>query len=473
MDFLAVTDHDVPPVDEVFSQPEREGVLLIPGVEYSTDKGHASGAFSHCTLPHTPAGALPFSEAAALIHGCGGVAVLAHPFQSTAQTVEERFEMLREMEHELDGVEICNRRATKKRLQANELAQTAAGRFQKPCISTAGSDAHLPEEIGTAFLKIECREKTLESLKAALAGGTSATFCCQPCRNLAIAESQKSSFKKSHAGPAAWMRWQAFLDIVRLEGLQTEERVKLLMESTLIKLGKKVKRFAKSVLLPAPKPVVSYVRRFERIKTPEKVCAMTFDDGPMDLPCAPDRFGGEALTDVLLDTLAEFGAKGVFDVVGDTSENYPDVCGPAGSPTWGGTAFDHYPEFGQDSKGGAQNCPRLIDRILNEGHQITNHGYRHIIFGKKPYVYGKRQFQGKLDDVTSDMEKAARAAGRPSRLSDGDDPAASLCGPDRRRIYRLRRLRPAQLPISGRLFRRAGAGCLQRLGISSSPRYGR
>ena len=177
------------------------------------------------------------------------------------------------------------------------------------------------------------------------------------------------------------------------------------MESTLIKLGKKVKLFAKSVLLPAPKPVVSYVRRFERIKTPEKVCAMTFDDGPMDLPCAPDRFGGEALTDVLLDTLAEFGAKGVFDVVGDTSENYPDVCGPAGSPTWGGTAFDHYPEFGQDSKGGAQNCPRLIDRILNEGHQITNHGYRHIIFGKKPYVYGKRQFQGKLDDVTSDMEK--------------------------------------------------------------------
>jgi len=136
--------------------------------------------------------------------------VLAHPFQSTAQTVEERFEMLREMEHELDGVEICNRRATKKRLQANELAQTAAGRFQKPCISTAGSDAHLPEEIGTAFLKIECREKTLESLKAALAGGTSATFCCQPCRNLAIAESQKIKLQKSHAGPAAWMRWQAF-----------------------------------------------------------------------------------------------------------------------------------------------------------------------------------------------------------------------------------------------------------------------
>src|SRR5699024_7081656 len=111
------------------------------------------------------------------------------------------------------------------------------------------------------------------------------------------------------------------------------------------------------------------------------------------------------LTDVLLDTLQEFGAKGVFDVVGDTSENYPDVCGGPGTPTWGGTAFDHYPEFGQDKKGGAANCPRLIGRIVNEGHQITNHGYRHIIFGKKPYVYGKRQFQGDLDAVVADMDR--------------------------------------------------------------------
>ena len=177
------------------------------------------------------------------------------------------------------------------------------------------------------------------------------------------------------------------------------------MESTWIKLGKKLKRLAKNTLFPTPKPLISYVRRIERVKTSEKVCAMTFDDGPMDLPCAPDQFGGEALTDVLLDTLQEFGAKGVFDVVGDTSENYPDVCGGPGTPTWGGTAFDHYPEFGQDEKGGAANCPRLIGRILNEGHQITNHGYRHIIFGKKPYVYGKRQFQGDLDAVVADMDR--------------------------------------------------------------------
>ena len=65
MDFLAVTDHDVPPVDEVFSQPEREGVLLIPGVEYSTDKGHLLGLFLTVPCPAHTGRRLPFSEAAA------------------------------------------------------------------------------------------------------------------------------------------------------------------------------------------------------------------------------------------------------------------------------------------------------------------------------------------------------------------------------------------------------------------------
>ena len=41
---------------------------------------------------------------------------------------------------------------------------------------------------------------------------------------------------------------------------------------------------------------------------------MTFDDGPMGLPASPDRFEGKTLTDVLLDTLAQYGAKGSFGI---------------------------------------------------------------------------------------------------------------------------------------------------------------
>lgn len=173
--------------------------------------------------------------------------------------------------------------------------------------------------------------------------------------------------------------------------------------SAFVRIGKKVKKFAKSVLLPEPKVYVGYCRRIERVKTNERVCAMTFDDGPMDLPAAPDLFGGRAMTDVLLDVLDEFNAKGTFDVIGTTAENYPDVKGAVGTPAWGGVAYDHYPAFGQDERGGAAHCPRLVERMIREGHQITNHGYRHVLFGKKSFVYGKRRTLGSLETVLDDL----------------------------------------------------------------------
>jgi len=174
--------------------------------------------------------------------------------------------------------------------------------------------------------------------------------------------------------------------------------------SLLVKLGKKGKKLVKA-FLPEEKHHLSYTRRIERVKTGRRVCAMTFDDGPMDLPASPDRFGGRSLTDVILDTLAEFGAKGTFDVIGDTSENYPDQAGKVGSAAWGGTKFDHYPDLGQDGKGGAVHNDRLIRRMLDEGHQITNHGYRHIIFGKKPFVYGAREYLGSVDKAVDDLKR--------------------------------------------------------------------
>lgn len=174
--------------------------------------------------------------------------------------------------------------------------------------------------------------------------------------------------------------------------------------SLIVKIGKKGKRLVKK-LLPEEKRHLSYTRRIERIKTPRRVCAMTFDDGPMDLPAAPDCFDGRSLTDVLLDTLAEFGARGTFDVIGDTSENYPDAAGKVGGAAWGGVKFDHYPDIGKDGQGGAAHCERLIRRMLDEGHQITNHGYRHIIFGKKPFVYGAREYLGGVDKAADDLRR--------------------------------------------------------------------
>ena len=175
--------------------------------------------------------------------------------------------------------------------------------------------------------------------------------------------------------------------------------------SLLVKIGKKGKKIVKKLITPAEKHYISYTRRLERVKTDRRICAMTFDDGPMDMPCSPDKNGGKSLTDTILDTLSEYGAKGTFDVIGDTGANYPDTAGKLGSPAWGGIKYDHYPDLGCDSKGGAEHCDRLIRRMIDEGHQITNHGYRHIIFGRKPFVYGKRAYIGDFEETVTDLTK--------------------------------------------------------------------
>ncbi len=178
--------------------------------------------------------------------------------------------------------------------------------------------------------------------------------------------------------------------------------------SLLVKAGKAGKQFLKRYLLPQKKPSVGYTRRIERVATKKRILAMTFDDGPMDLPCSPDRFGGRSLTDVLLDVLAAHGAKGTFDVVGDTSENYPDEAGRAGSPAWGGIRYDHYPDIRCDERGGVLHNDRLVRRILAEGHQITSHSWRHMIFGPKNVVYGRRAHFASVDEAVADLEKLDR-----------------------------------------------------------------
>ena len=174
--------------------------------------------------------------------------------------------------------------------------------------------------------------------------------------------------------------------------------------SLIVKVGKAGKKVVKR-FLPEEKHHISYTRRIERVKTDQRLVAMTFDDGPMDLPASPDKFGGRPLTDLLLDVLKVYGAKGTFDVVGDTGENYPDAAGRNGQADWGGVKYDHYPDINQDERGGAVHNQRLMQRILSEGHQVTNHGYRHVLFGKKPFVYGKREHFNSLDEVVEDLKR--------------------------------------------------------------------
>ena len=174
---------------------------------------------------------------------------------------------------------------------------------------------------------------------------------------------------------------------------------------------------------------LSPVRRIEQVAARERICAMTFDDGPCRLPASPDRFRGKALTLVLAETLERYGARGTFDVVGDTSANYPDRAGKHGSASWGGVAYDHYPDFQKDDQGGVTHCPELVSRLLAGGHEITSHTYAHVLFGWKPLVYGRRKYLQGLDPVVADLKKLHHALekgwgysmrlGRPPHYVDG------------------------------------------------------
>ncbi len=175
--------------------------------------------------------------------------------------------------------------------------------------------------------------------------------------------------------------------------------------SLIVKVGKKAKGLLKSAGLLNNECNVTYVGRIERVKTNKKICAMTFDDGPMNMPASPDSFDGRAMTDVLLDTLKKYSAHATFDIVGYTGDNYPDKAGKPGSAAWGGLKFDHYPDINCDDKGGAVNCSELVQRMIDEGHELSNHGYRHIIFGKKPFVYGAREHFNTIDEVISDLSQ--------------------------------------------------------------------
>jgi len=172
--------------------------------------------------------------------------------------------------------------------------------------------------------------------------------------------------------------------------------------ASLMKTARMVKR--KAVSMRAKPVYLSPVRRVGHVAVKQRICAMTFDDGPMLLPPS-ERPGGDPLTLELIRSLEEFSAFGTFDIVGDTSGNYPDKPGREGTASWGGIKYDHYPDINCDEKGGAVHCGELIGRILSGGHALSNHGYFHILFGRKSLVYSKRAFHRDVGAVIDDLSR--------------------------------------------------------------------
>lgn len=165
-----------------------------------------------------------------------------------------------------------------------------------------------------------------------------------------------------------------------------------------------VKRLATKITAK-PSAQLSPVRRIERVAPPggRLVVSMTFDDGPTFARSRPGD--GVGITSALMEALEGAGARATFNVIGDTSNNYPDRAGDRGTPLWSGVAFDHYPAFGDDKLAGVANQPALAKRLLEGGHELANHGYTHVAFGPSPVIYGTRRFFPNAQAALADLRK--------------------------------------------------------------------
>ena len=190
---VAVCDHD----HALEDIPQYEDFVVIPGVEVSTERGHLLGLFVSQQLA-----ARSFVQAVQEIHAEGGLAVMAHPFARSRDMAR-----LDDVLDDLDGIEIWNGRAERKNAQANVMAQRLAQRSGK--LVTAGSDAHVPRELGNGVTVLEVPALTIPDIRTALLRGA-VRVEGRRGRALDVAKSQWTKRRKTGAGIAAYAKWALF-----------------------------------------------------------------------------------------------------------------------------------------------------------------------------------------------------------------------------------------------------------------------
>lgn len=164
LDIIAITDHDTAENTLIFWKKQPEGILVIPGVEISTDKGHVLGLFVKQNIQPGPL-EIVIDE----LKKQDAIGILAHPFH---KPLANRFRKKKEKYWEdsdifkVDCIEIYNGH---NRSTANKSAVDWAKNYS--ITATSGSDAHFLFEIGNAVTIVYVEENTLDGIKKALRDG--------------------------------------------------------------------------------------------------------------------------------------------------------------------------------------------------------------------------------------------------------------------------------------------------------------
>ncbi len=157
---FALTDHNsIDGIKIAKELAEKENLIFIPGLEVSSADGHVIALGVEQLIPK----GLSAEETIDKIHEAGGLAIAPHPFAKLLHYLCVG-DLIRDLK--FDAVESFNGRT----LSGNKLAKKVCSELNFP--ATAGSDAHLVEEIGNACTTVDCNSTVLDILSTIKKGKT-------------------------------------------------------------------------------------------------------------------------------------------------------------------------------------------------------------------------------------------------------------------------------------------------------------
>jgi len=146
---IAITDHNTTKFHKI--EQIKSDVLIVPGVEVSTNKGHVIGLGIVEEIPKK----MTVEETIERINELGGLPVISHPFDFTRKGIGKEVYKLREV-----AIETQNASCPFQRF--NEKAKQWALKNKLP--ETGGSDAHRVKDVGMAYTIVENPIESIEEL---------------------------------------------------------------------------------------------------------------------------------------------------------------------------------------------------------------------------------------------------------------------------------------------------------------------
>ena len=141
---LAITDHNA--IDGAIKLQKMAPFKVIIGEEILTSKGEIIGLFLTELIPPY----LSPEETVSCIKGQGGLVLIPHPFDRYFRPAAIQRDVLESIVSDIDIIEVFNSHTVIR----SDMKQALKFARKHNLLGSAGSDAHLVEEIGNAYIEM-------------------------------------------------------------------------------------------------------------------------------------------------------------------------------------------------------------------------------------------------------------------------------------------------------------------------------